>query len=201
MTFKEACQALGLSRSTFQRRIKAGDIKATKSGEGKFAALFFDPADLGLTPVPQPPTPAPSKVAEVAAQPEPEKANNDGMPVELDDLSTEELQAGIEVWRLPADPQHGVPTNAPHAHSSTMPTPENFARYTRALAILELRSFAGFTPPRVSRLRFNPSPVMGEGTISQYRPKTGFGVSEADLRAESDLLKAHPQFERNRYAR
>jgi excisionase family DNA binding protein len=165
MNFRDACQVLGLSRSTFQRKIKSGEIKATKVGEGQFAPLEFDPADLGVPPA-QPKEPLavnlspdlpkgdtavpPENAAQIAAQ-----LADGGPTIEaLDDWGSEELEVGVALWRLPADPRHGVVTNQPHAHSSNQPSCENFMRYTRALAILadrRLRGLASATPGKGTR--------------------------------------------------
>jgi excisionase family DNA binding protein len=160
MTFKEACQALGLSRSTFQRKIKSGAIKATKVGEGQFAKLEFDPIDLGLPATEPKTTPlegdlradlsgtdttAPPAVTELGP-----------LPVgELDDVSSapdETLQEWVALGCRPDNP-HGPISNVPCA-GTTMPSPENFKRAAEARAELEKRQYARMPRVRAPRVYY-----------------------------------------------
>jgi excisionase family DNA binding protein len=150
MTFKEACRALGLSRSSFQRKIKSGEIRATRLGEGKTAALTFEPADIGL-PETAAPKPEPARQT-VDLGPLALDLTGDlpkALPVgspkvspkldctleELDSWDIEALRDAVQEWRKPSDP-NGPISSFPAEHSSTMPSPANFARWTRANAII-----------------------------------------------------------------
>jgi hypothetical protein len=201
MTKNEVCQLLGISKRTFERRIKAGQYRRSSGIRAEFSL-----ADLGLSePSPPEPLPAALPITQAGLEPEPEPvrtpAADGGIAVaDLDEMSTEELRAALTEWRKPSDP-NGCPTNAPSEGSSTMPTALNFARVTRANAILLTRSFTGFTPKhdRYPRRAFNAPAMLGTGEFA-YRPATGYGVTQEDLDAESNLLKERPNFARNRYS-
>jgi hypothetical protein len=203
MTKKEACALLGISLRTLERRVKAGTYTRSRGRRATFTH-----AGLGLQePPPEPLAALPVVLPEAQAGLEPEQvrqSESDGGSclADLDDMSTEALQAALIEWRKPSDPTNGVPTNAPAVGSSSMPTPLNFARFTRANAILQARSFTGFTPARTTRPQraFSVSATLGTGIYS-YRPATGYGLTEDDLTAESLTLKNHPNFARNRYTR
>lgn len=158
MTFKEACRALGLSRSSFQRRIRSGAVKATKLGEGQFAPLTFDPADLGL-PVTEPETgplagdlradlPNGDPVVRTEMAPLPISDHSDSVA----DATEEELIRRVALGCRPDDP-NGTPSNAPCLGSSTMPSMENFIRANQARAELQKRELAGRTPVPQRRRR------------------------------------------------
>jgi excisionase family DNA binding protein len=160
MTFKEACRALGLSRSTFQRKIKTGEIRATKNGDGKFAALSFEPSDLGL-PIAAPETgPLASDMRADLPMGEPTVPvlnPQEGLPVNersdaVADVSDDELRARIALGCRPDNP-NGVPSNVPALGSSTMPSMENFVRANEARAELLKRELAGRTPVARPRRR------------------------------------------------
>lgn len=173
MTFAEACHTLGLSRSTLQRRMRAGIIKFTRTGVGKFA-----PVDITLPEAP-PPSEAPLPEApETPAQLQPEPSSQSEQPdyiAELDEWSTEALKAAIIEWRKPADPLHGIPTNTPAVSSSTMPSPINHKRLLRANAILLERCLVGMKPIYIPRRYSVPkdcadhnSMVSGLGAPEQF---------------------------------
>lgn len=48
LTKKQAADALFISTRTLDRRMKNGTYKFTRTGEGQFAEITFNPADLGL---------------------------------------------------------------------------------------------------------------------------------------------------------
>lgn len=180
MTQTELAASLGISVRTLQRR-------------NKQAATATEPEVKAPETAPTPAQPAPGQPEE----PEPPA------PTPVDDLetwSTEALKAGIVEWMRPSDP-NAPPSNAPAEHSCTMPSPENFARLTRANAILLKRSFGGFTPAHAPRSTQAFSVGMLGTGVSSYTPATGYGLSEQDVAAESLTLKNHPEFARNRYSR
>ena len=166
MTFHEACLALGLSRSSFQRRMRSGTIKSKKIGEGKFAPLEFSFADLGLKEPETPPLAAPQSddlpKADTTAPPETAPAVNVEIPADyghsleldrLDEWVSGALTEARKFWLLPARTDgRGVPTNQPHKDSSTMPSPENWARYERAGMILLARTASRYVEtPQLSK--------------------------------------------------
>src|SRR5262249_9049489 len=105
-------------------------------------------------------------------------------------------------WRMPAD-SNGVPTSAPHEHSSTQPSPQSFALLVRANAILEVRRYIGSPAPIKSApgQAFSVGMLGPENSPYSYRPQTGYGLTVEDLEAESLTLLQHPQFGRGRYCR
>lgn len=211
MNREDAAKALGVSLRTLERWAKTGKIKATKRGQ----CLEFSYADLGLPePAPTEPKPAPAPVT--PAQPVDDWPEEPTVPVEdtthtpdaepsvedLDGWTDEELKEGVKRWRMPSDP-NAPPSNVPAAHSSSMPSPENFARLIRANAILEFRSFGVQPKPRAGK----PGQAFSVGMLGpsrhpdSYRPATGYGLTQQDLEAESLTLRLHPEFARNRYTR
>jgi Bacterial regulatory protein, Fis family len=66
---KDACELLGISPKTLQRRMAKGQYKFTRVGEGQYAAVTFTYGDLGLSE-PVEPVPAPV-VVEVQVEPSP----------------------------------------------------------------------------------------------------------------------------------
>jgi hypothetical protein len=108
-----------------------------------------------------PPLPEPEPKAEPAPEPAPEvvlpycEVDDPVVPVEtapapdendLETWDTESLKAAVLEWCKPDDP-NGVPSNEPSVGSSTRPSPQNFARFTTANAILMKRRYATMTPP------------------------------------------------------
>jgi hypothetical protein len=151
MNKAEAAVALGISLRSLERRMSNGRVRFTRSGEGQYAQVFFDPADLGLSEpekgsvaAPQSPDlPAVDPVVppEIAPLPINEYAAS------VFDASDEELRRRVALGCRPDDPG-GRPSNAPCIGSSTMPSPFNFRRANEARSELQKRGFAGCTPVR-----------------------------------------------------
>jgi len=194
MNRKEAASLLNISIRTLERRVREGKIKVQRHGR----CCEFSFSDLGL-PTPEPkaqPTPH-----AVSAEPAP-TINAEPTIEELDGWTDEELREGTKRWHLPAD-VNGIPTSVPHEHSSTQPSPQNFALLIRANAILEVRRFTGSPNP----IKSAPGRAISVGMLGpanspySFRPHTGYGLTVEDLEAESLTLLQHPQFGRGRYSR
>jgi hypothetical protein len=142
--------------------MKDGTITSKKIGEGRFAPLDFSYSDLGL-PEPE----SQKQIAIRSAQSDeppagdavaPPKTHYLDCPIEdLDDWFDDELKQGIIAWCKPADP-NGPISNMPDVHSSTMPSPESFAKLQRARLLLEMRSYVGKAPaPRRQKMIYTYS--------------------------------------------
>lgn len=223
MNREQAADALGISLRTLDRRLAEGKIQGTKRGRN----LEFTREGLGLPPEPTltPTEPTPAEPTQPYDSTPADDDDDDWSllpvlpqePVEdarahtpdsepsiesLDSWTTAELQAALPEWRKCSDPLAPA-SNVPATHSSSMPSPENFARLVRANAILELRSFGVQPQPKAGK----PGRAFSTGMLGpsrhpdSYRPKTGFGLTQQDLEAESLTLRLHPSFAKNRYAR
>jgi len=152
----EVCRLLRISLRTLERRMATGEIKFTRSGQGQFAAVDFNHDDLQLAAPEQveamPAMPPEAATAEVVTpQPAITPLSEPDYLRDLDNWSTEALTAACVEWRKPADPVHGVVTNAPAVSSSTMPSPMNYKRLLRAGAILVERGCVGARPVYIRR--------------------------------------------------
>jgi hypothetical protein len=146
----DACRMLGISLRTLERRMSAGEIKFTRSGDGQYAVVDFDPKTLQAMPptrteAPPAQSAAPPEVA-LTLQPAIEPLSEPDYLRDLDNWSTEALNAACVEWRKPADPLQGVATNQPAVSSSTMPSPMNYKRLLRAGSILMKRGLVGARP-------------------------------------------------------
>jgi excisionase family DNA binding protein len=178
MTFKEACQALGLSRSSFQRKIKSGAIKSTKLGEGKFAPLEFDRADLGL-PVVEP------EKGPLAADSSPDLPAGDTTAppavTELGPLSVSECVPDRATFR----DSLGFELGDPNACTLLGPHPLQE----------EIQD---------SRTGARPEPISvhwgsGDGLPSGFKTNVGYGTRSEDLQGEIDYYRRHPAARRRRF--
>lgn len=145
----EVCRLLGISLRTLERRMASGEIKFTRSGEGQYASVDFNPRDLQLAP--EHPEPIPPPAEALTSQPAPTPLSEPDYLRDLDNWSTEGLRQACVEWRKPADPVHGAITNQPSVSSSTMPSPMNYKRLLRAGAILVKRGCVGVRPVYIRR--------------------------------------------------
>jgi hypothetical protein len=72
LTKKEACEWLGISPSTLQRRTKSGQYTATRIGTGQFAELRYTFTGIGRP-----------ELEEIIPDPEPEELEAEDQPVEV----------------------------------------------------------------------------------------------------------------------
>lgn len=156
MNKAEAAAALGISLRTLERKMSNGRVRYTKAGEGQYAEVFFDPADLGLPLA----APAEPETSHLASPQSPDLPSVEPVvPPEITPLPINEYAANVfeasddELRRREAlgcrpDNPTGIPSNAPAIGSSTMPSPYNFKRANEARAELQKRGKRGCTPMR-----------------------------------------------------
>jgi len=141
MNKTEAAAALAISLRSLERRMRNGRVHFTKTGDGQYSEVSFTRADLGL-PEPEPEHRT-ADLGPLAVDLTGEQAAGDPVvPLKLSprlDCAIEELDfwevTDLKIARLQwlkPDDLNGSPSNAPAVGSSTMPSPQNYARFVRA---------------------------------------------------------------------
>jgi hypothetical protein len=196
LTKKEVMERLQVSSATLQRRMAAGSITYVKEGEGNFTQCYFPEDQFPAAPVEFPETTplAASRIVDPKpADPQPlVKSTQESVasdfghdPDKLDDWLPGALLEGQKEWRKPARTDGlGVPTNQPDVNSSTMPTPENYARLIRAEAILQLHKAKNGETPRhtqTSMRKMQAAYLPTDAATKEHNSKTSsLGQAQSD---------------------